>query len=76
MIAITGSTSNFFDCWSCIELIYEQTSNITYAVWPSPAPEKRIYKVVFSCKDGKWHKSDEIYGKIIPAQEEYYEFED
>lgn len=58
-----------------IEFIYKQVSNMTLTIYPSPPPEERIFKIVFSCKKGKWHKSEPIYGKIIPAQEEYYEFE-
>ena len=39
-----------------IEMIYEETS-----------PEKRYFKIIFSCVDGKWNKSEPIYGKIVPA---------
>ncbi len=85
MITIT-STAGTFDSWSfpervdvietpdSIELIYKQTSMITYTSWPSPRPSERVFKIVFSCKDGKWHKSEPIYGEIIPASEEKYEF--
>ncbi len=59
-----------------IEMIYKQTSMLTYTVYPSPPPEIRVFKIVYSCVDGKWHKSEPIYGKIIPAQDEYFEFED
>ena len=58
-----------------IEFIYKETCMITYTVYPSPPPEKRVFKIVYSCKDGKWNKSDRIYGTITPAQEETYEFE-
>lgn len=58
-----------------IEFIYKQVSNTTLTIYPSPPPEERIFKIIFSCKKGKWHKSEPIYGKIIPAQEEYYDFE-
>jgi hypothetical protein len=54
-----------------IEMIYKQTSMLTYTVYPSPPPEIRVFKIVYSCVDGKWHKSEPIYGKIIPAQDEY-----
>jgi hypothetical protein len=58
-----------------IEMIYEEESIATYTPsygsWVNP---KNVFKIVFSCKDGKWHKSERIYGKIIPAQSEYYEF--
>lgn len=57
-----------------IEMIFKETSMITSMIWPSQSPEVRVFKVIYSCVDGKWHKSDRIYGKIIPAQEESYEF--
>lgn len=59
-----------------IEMIYKQTSTICYTSFPAPPPEVRLYKIIFSCINGKWNKSEPIYGKIIPAREEYYEFED
>ena len=36
--------------------------------------QPNVFKIVFSCIDGKWNKSDRIYGKIIPPSEESYEF--
>jgi|GEM_PF-1604150 len=56
-----------------IEMIYEEESMATYTLgsWVNP---RQVFKIIFSCKDGKWHKSERIYGKIIPAQSEYYEF--
>lgn len=59
-----------------IEMVYRQTSMITYTIHPSPPPQERVFKIVYSCVDGKWHKSDRIYGKLVPAQGEYYEFEE
>jgi hypothetical protein len=41
-----------------------------------PYHDERAVKIVYSCVDGKWNKSEPIYGKIIPAQDEYFEFED
>lgn len=58
-----------------IEFIYKQTSNICFTTFPSTSPEPRISKVIFSCKDGKWNKSEPIYGKIIPAKDETYDFD-
>ena len=58
-----------------IEFIYKETSMITLTMYPSPPPEERVFKIVYSCVDGKWNKSERIYGKIIPSQKEYYEFE-
>ena len=52
-----------------IELVYKEVS-----IWNGL--DKRVYKIVYSCLDGKWHKSDRIYGEIIPEQviEETYKF--
>ena len=59
-----------------IEIVYKQASMATLTSYLSPAPIQRVYKVVFSCKEGKWNKSEPIIGKIIPSQGEYYVFED
>ena len=37
---------------------------------------RRVFKIIYSCKDGHWHKSERIYGKIIAPQEEQFEFDD
>ena len=58
-----------------IEMIFSTTSNMIYTVYPPREPEKRIFKIVFSCIDGKWNRSERIYGKIIPAIEQHYEFD-
>ena len=52
-----------------IELVYKEVS-----IWNGL--DNRVYKIVYSCLDGKWHKSDRIYGEIIPEQviEETYKF--
>lgn len=83
----TGTTS-ILNTWSnpvrvevnevgeSIEMIYKQTSMITYTFYPSPPPEVRVFKIIYSCVDGKWNKSEPIFGKIVPLQDEYYEFED
>lgn len=55
-----------------IELVYKQYSMVStgfHGDFPS-----RVYKVICSCKDGKWHKSDPIEGEIISAVEEGYQF--
>lgn len=58
-----------------IEMIYTETARISYTHHHfSTSPEMRVFKIVYSCVDGKWNKSDKIYGKIIPAQGTYYEF--
>lgn len=86
--ANSGGTTGLDSLWSWperldvlefedrIEMIFKETSMITSTIWPSLPPATRVFKIVFSCKDGKWHKSNRIYGKIIPSQEERYEFED
>ena len=56
-----------------IEMIYEETSLMTFTIYPSPPPEKRYFKIIFSCVDGKWNKSEKIYGKKVERQE-YFEF--
>jgi hypothetical protein len=33
---------------------------------------RRVYKVIYSCIGGKWHKSEKIYGKIVPPTKETY----
>ena len=58
-----------------IELIYKQTANFCYTTYPATSPNPRVFKIIFSCKNGKWNKSEPIYGEIVPATDEYYEFE-
>lgn len=59
-----------------IEMVFKETSMITYTVYPPRPPETRIFKIVFSVIDGKWNKSERIYGKIIPKTKETYEFDE
>lgn len=56
-----------------IEMVYTEQSMISH--WPDDGFQRRVFKIVYSCIDGKWNKSDRIYGEIIPAQEETYTFE-
>ena len=65
---------DMIDRENSVEAIYKETSMITLRTYPSPPPEERVFKIVYSCVDGKWNKSERIYGKIIPAQAEHYEF--
>ena len=60
-----------------IEMIYKETLNTNYTstIYLTPNFQERIFKIVYSCVDGKWNKSERIYGKIVPAQEEYYDFD-
>lgn len=59
-----------------IEMIYKQTSSFSRTGGIPPYHDERLYKIVYSCVDGKWNKSEPIYGKIIPAKDESYQFED
>ncbi len=84
-LSSSGTTSNY-NTWSLpermqvnevgesIEMIYKQTSMINFTVYPPPPPEERVFKIIYSCVKGKWNKSDRIYGEIISASDEYYEF--
>lgn len=60
-----------------IELIYKQEPNFTWTISGyilSPQPDPKIFKIVYSCKNGKWHESDKIEGEYISARDETYEF--
>lgn len=57
-----------------IELIYKQEVEPIFATFLKMNMNPIVYKVIYSCKNGKWHESERIYGEIIPATEEYYEF--
>ena len=57
-----------------IELVYKQVSNYTYFDYPNTEPKERVFKIIFSCKDGVWNKSEPIYGIIIQEQSEHFEF--
>ena len=57
-----------------IEFIYKETSMISYTSFPAPPPQVRVFKIVFSYVDGKWNKSERIYGEIVPAENERYVF--
>lgn len=57
-----------------IEVVYTEKSDLCYTTYPPTYPERRVYKIIYSIVDGKWNKSDKIYGEIIPVQGETYEF--
>lgn len=57
-----------------IEMIYKQESMLYRTGGLPPYNDTRVYKIIYSCVDGKWNKSEPIYGKIIPQQTEYYQF--
>ena len=83
---LTGTTSNI-SFWSepelisteevgeSIEMVYVETSSLTYTVYPPLPPDRRVFKIIYSCVDGKWNKSERIYGKIIAPIGEHYSFE-
>ena len=80
---MTGFSTTGIDHWSypelvmtniledSIEMIYKQSSLLSQG-WS--APPSRVYKTVFSCVDGKWNKSDPIFGIINERIEEAYFF--
>jgi hypothetical protein len=43
-----------------------------YSATHSDVGSRRVYKIIYSCRGGKWHKSDKIYGRIVPPTEETY----
>jgi hypothetical protein len=47
---------------------------MTLAVYPPRPPEQRVFKTVFSCVDGRWNKSERIYGEVVAAKLESYSF--
>ena len=63
------------DTGHSIEMIYlqDRISRIWGGMIPL-TPEKRVFKIVYSCVNGQWHKSEPIYGEIIPANKEQYVF--
>lgn len=54
-----------------IELIYKRTSTLWVGMGTN---NTQVYKVICSCVDGKWNKSEPIFGEIIPASNETYLF--
>ena len=75
------STSNMYsnpirlevnEYYDKIEMIFEETSLVNISTYPLPPPHKRYFKIVFSCVDGKWNKSERIYGEKI---ESYFKFD-
>lgn len=43
-----------------------------YSATHSDVGSRRVYKIIYSCRGGKWHKTDRIYGRIVPPTEETY----
>jgi len=61
-----------------VEFIYKQRAIITMCsdYYHTSDENERVFKIVYSCIDGKWNKSEPIFGTIIPKSEESYEFEE
>ncbi len=81
----TGTTAGF-NPWSnpylidtivnqdSIELIYRQDAQFSYTTGQESHTDIKIFKIIYSCKKGKWHKSERIEGSYISASDETYEF--
>lgn len=57
-----------------IEMIYKETSMLSLTIHPPIPPEQRVFKIVYSCRDGEWNKSERIYGQIVKSTNESYIF--
>jgi len=83
-IYASGTTSSLYNMPSfieaqevgeTIEFIYKESPSFNYTSFPQSFPPCKVFKIVFSCVNGKWNKSERIYGTIIAASSEYYEFD-
>ena len=73
----TSSTVSLYDSFLIDTIVKENSIELVYkevSIWNGL--DNRVYKIVYSCLDGKWHKSDRIHGEIILEQviEETYKF--
>ncbi len=61
-----------------LEFIYTENNIVVNAVYYLgeyvPKINKRVFKIIYSCVDGKWNKSERVYGRVQPALEEQYYF--
>ena len=64
-----------YEVGETIEMIYIEKTSVYRTTHGELYNDEIPVKFIFSCIDGKWNKSEPIYGKIIPAQEEIFEFE-
>lgn len=55
-----------------ITFVYKEHKLLNYTA--SNHQDTRVFKIVFSAINGKWNKSERIYGEIIPATPEQYIF--
>ena len=53
-----------------IEIWYTQDKVFinSNSIFPN-SPVQRLYKIIYSCIDGKWNESSPIFGQIIPPQD-------
>jgi hypothetical protein len=58
-----------------VEFLYKEEPLYSYTTFPPQYPPAKVFKIVYSCVDGKWNKSDRIYGSIVAASGETYEFD-
>jgi hypothetical protein len=58
-----------------VEFVYKQIKNNAGSWNLNIFPTTRVFKIIFSCKDGKWNKSEPIYGEIIPPKDETFRFD-
>lgn len=57
----------------------DDSLEMVYKLEPTPIAahmsiEPLVYKIIYSCVDGKWNKSKPIIGKYIPEQKARYIF--
>jgi len=83
LITITNHNNSFFrsginlvqtiEKEDSIELIYTEDNPLS--LWPESS--RKVFKIIYSCVDGKFTKSERIYGKLNPPTytDETYEFE-
>jgi len=85
-LGTTSTTFSFLNQWTdpklvdtiinedSIEQVFTEVSLIYQGFTNTEA--RRVFKVRYSCVDGKWNKSEKIYGHISPAQSESYAFDE
>ena len=58
-----------------IELVYRRDPLFSYTVSEHVAqPDPKIFKVIYSCKNKKWHQSERIEGSFVGVKDETYQF--
>jgi hypothetical protein len=64
-----------YEVGDTIEMIYIEKTTVLRTTDGESYNDEIPVKFIFSCVDGKWNKSEPIYGKIIPARGEHFKFE-